>query len=89
MLKGFYAIQDNKADTHPIVFTATNEAIALRMLEDQMLDERSPYRMHPKDYSLWCVGTWDEDNGLVEGIKKIKIMECELIAKNFEGKDTK
>lgn len=57
------AIHDSKSGlyTQPLFFQAVAQAI--RSFGDAVNDEKSDYHRHPEDYSLWHLGTYDDNTG--------------------------
>lgn len=58
-----YSIKDN-AIGFDRVFTCPNDAMALRMFADTCRQEGNQLSDHPEDFSLWCLGELDSENGL-------------------------
>ena len=63
-----YAIRDKKAEAFHTPFFSPNHATAIRSFETIAQEQGHHINMHPEDYSLWYVGEWDADHGLVEGL---------------------
>lgn len=65
MKQKVYSILDvNVGYGVPIV--QDNDAVAMRNFENACTDERSVFATHSSDFSLWCVGTFDTDTGILE-----------------------
>lgn len=58
-----YSIYDSKAEAYLQPFFAKNHAVAMRMLENATRDPSSDFHNHSEDYTLFCVGEWDERDG--------------------------
>jgi len=58
-----YAIYDTKAASFSLPLFAPNEAVARRIFHDVVNSPRSTYNMHPHDYSLVSLGTYDDETG--------------------------
>lgn len=59
-----YSLFDNKAlQYHPPFYTST-DAAAVRMVRDLVDDLATNVGRHPKDYTLYFVGEYDDSNGL-------------------------
>ena len=68
MLKGLYAFRDIVAsqDLGPLLEEA-NDAVAIRLFHDVLLDDRSVCGKHPEDFVLVKVGSRDALVGTVHG----------------------
>lgn len=65
MMLRAYSIFDNKALVYsPPFFTQTNGS-AVRMLTDTANDTTTSIGRHPNDFILYCVGTYDDQNGMM------------------------
>ena len=50
-----------------------NDAIAMRNFENACCDKSNIFYTHSSDFSLWCIGTFDTDTGIVESCTQRKI----------------
>ncbi len=64
MIYGLYAIKDAKSTYFP-VNADLNDACAIRNFEHAVRQPDSLLRSHPNDYSLFLVGTYDNEEGVV------------------------
>lgn len=72
MVKCMYSILDvNVGYGMPIV--QDNDAVAMRNFENACSDRSSVFATHSSDFSLWCVGTFDDSTGIVESCEQRKI----------------
>lgn len=55
-----YTIYDVKAEHNHIPEYHQNDATAQRAFHDRVNHEDHPFNIHPEDYSLWFVGTFDQ-----------------------------
>lgn len=63
MILRAYSIFDHKAlQYHPPFFASTDGA-AVRSLQDLVNDQNTTIGRHPSDYTLYCIGTYDDSNG--------------------------
>ena len=62
-----YAIRDSKAICYSPPFVARSDSEAMRIVI-QSLQPDSQLSQFPDDFSLYCIGVWDEEVGLVEGV---------------------
>ncbi len=61
-----FAVYDSKAEAYLPPWTAKTTAVALRRFEATAKDENSDFARFGADYTLFELGTWDEDTGLVQ-----------------------
>lgn len=66
MKQRIYSIYDTKLQAFFSPFTAQNDEVAKRNFESLANDEQSRIAMHPSDYQLINVGTWNDATGIVE-----------------------
>lgn len=62
MKKNIYSIFDTVAETFNQPFPSLNNATAIRDFETSVVNEQ-----HKNDYALYYLGTYDQDNGKLEG----------------------
>ncbi len=67
---GAYSIYDKKALAYGTPFYQVNEQVAARTFKDLVQDRQSQVYLHPEDYDLYKVSTFNTRTGLVEPIKK-------------------
>jgi hypothetical protein len=65
MLLKMFSIYDEKAVAHVTPFFMHNEMMALRQFKNMCFDKNSQIGTNPEDYSLWCVGEFDDSTGEV------------------------
>ena len=67
-----FTIYDSKAEHHfpPQFLQAPGQAI--RYFEDEANNPESPIGKHPQDYSLFQIGEFDDDLGLLTPLVPIK-----------------
>lgn len=63
-----YAVHDVKAGTFMTPFFMQSNGAAIRSFFDAVKDTNHPISKHPEDYTLFHVGTWDDDSGQLVGI---------------------
>lgn len=64
-LKAF-CLRDVKADTYGAPFFVPNVAIAVRLLGEMVQDRRTDVGKYPADFSLYSVGSYETNTGLLE-----------------------
>ena len=73
-----YSIFDKKAVSFGPLFTCANDELAKRLVAVELLKD-SMLASCPTDFSLYCLGEYNSDNGNVSGFSPINIV-CEVIA---------
>lgn len=83
-----YSIFDRKALAYHQPYYAINDAVAVRTLSDAVADPNSMFGRHPNDYVLYCVGEFDDSNGVtstispllhvIDAIALVKALQSEL-----------
>jgi len=88
-----YSIYDCKAlQYHPPFFAATDGA-ALRSFSELSNDVNTTVGRHPVDYTLWCVGEYDDNTGQFHPILPLAhVADASALVKvqqpfNFDRKD--
>lgn len=69
-MKKIFVIHDEKANVHLQPFVSDNAATASRMLEGSAQDKQSFLGLYPEDYSVYCIGEYDEQAGTVKPLEK-------------------
>lgn len=81
----FYTVRDETADFFLPPFLARNEGQAKRMFIGSLGDS-FPYR---RDFSLYHVGSFDEDNGLITPAEPTLVLNGLSIAVDLDPRVTK
>lgn len=58
-----YTIYDSAAKAHQRPFFVGQDGEAMRAFQDLVNDEKHPVGMHPEHYSLFRIGTFDDNLG--------------------------
>ena len=58
-----FAIYDQKAHAYARPFFLQTEGLAIRELKDAANDPNTSIGRHPEDYTLFCMGTYNEVSG--------------------------
>jgi len=66
MLKKIYSVYDRKVEAYGTPFVQQNEALAIRSFERAYLNPELDFSLFPEDYSLFELGTYNEDTGQIE-----------------------
>ena len=61
-----YAVHDSKAQMYGRPFPSTNDQTATRGFIQVALDEEGEYYNNPNDYSLFRIGTYDEETTIIK-----------------------
>lgn len=61
-----FAIYDSKAGAYLPPWTSTNAATAARRFEASLESKESDFARFPADYTLFQIGSWDEEFGVME-----------------------
>lgn len=64
-----FSIYDKAIEAYMRPFMAQAEGQATRMFQDIVCDEQSDLFKHPEDYSLFKIGSFDDNNG--------ELLDCE------------
>ncbi|QCQ84871.1 nonstructural protein [Blackfly microvirus SF02] len=65
MLLRAYTLHDVKALNYSPPFFQHNNAMAIRMLTDLVNDSNTSVGRHPADFKMYCVGSYDDGNGIL------------------------
>ena len=57
-----FSIYDTKAQYYHLPYNLKNEAVAIRQFGDMVNDKETTINKHPEDYTLFKIGTWDDQN---------------------------
>lgn len=63
-----FSIYDSKAQSFAAPFPAANKGAAIRTVVDAIKDGDSLLARHPADFSLFWVGEFDQDEGLIGAV---------------------
>jgi len=61
MLTNLYAIYDSKAKVYNVPFAMINHGVALRASKDMANDPKSQTSKTPEDFTLFHIGTYDDE----------------------------
>lgn len=60
-----YSIHDVKAGAYLPPFFMHSDGVALRLFSDSCNDREHAFGKHPEDYTLFCLGYFEDDEGSV------------------------
>ncbi len=63
-----YSVYDAKADAYLLPFFFKQDAMAIRVFSDLINQDKHQFSLHPGDYTLFAIGTFDETTGKIEDI---------------------
>ena len=75
-----YVIHDAVAAIYNKPFYLVNDQVALRSAGALAMDENSEISKHPEDYTMWCIGEYEDTTA------EIETFEPRLIARFHELK---
>ena len=62
MIYKIFTVYDDKAECYMSPFTMQSTGAATRAFEDTVNDSNSAFNKHPSDYTLFEIGTFDDQN---------------------------
>lgn len=68
MLMKAYSVMDVKAKAYNTPFFMAQDGMALRAFGDLVRDPKTSIHAHPEDYSLFHVGSFDDESGIMIAI---------------------
>jgi hypothetical protein len=60
-----FSVFDSKAEVYGTPIFFATKGLATRAFEDQCNKPDSPIAQHPGDYTLFCIGDFDTDTGML------------------------
>lgn len=69
-MANLYSIFDTKANKYGPIISFENDNTAIRSFMEMLIsgDKNSMLALYPTDYLLFCVGSFNQDTGLVEPV---------------------
>jgi len=74
MIQKVFCVRDVKAMAMLQPFFSVASGSAQRAFGDAVLDGKSPIAMHPEDYILYEVGSFDDNSGELIALSPIKML---------------
>ena len=68
MLIQIYAIHDSKAHSYLQPFFMHNNDLATRSFTDASMNPESQFNQHPLDYTLFHIGTYDDETSIITAV---------------------
>lgn len=66
MIHQIFSVRDNVADAFLQPFFSVNTGSAIRSLAEAVNDPQHTFAKHADDYSLWGLGTFDDNTGIID-----------------------
>lgn len=64
-LQKVVALRDSKVGNFGSLCLVKTLSVGERMFNDLTMDRSTLIGQHPEDFSLWCVGDFDDDTGVI------------------------
>lgn len=68
-----YSIHDSKAETYTPPFFTQQDGQATRQFKDLVTNPEHPFGKHPQDYTLFFIGTYNDENAEAEKLTPISL----------------
>ena len=68
MIINVYAIHDSKAHSYLQPFFMHNDDLAIRSFTDASMNTESQFNQHPLDYTLFHIGTYDDETSIITAV---------------------
>lgn len=65
MKSNAYTIFDSKSKTYTLPWFAMNDEVAIRAFKDKVNKEGHEFNLHPEDYSLFGIGSYEDNTGVL------------------------
>lgn len=69
-----YSVYDEKAEFFTVPFFASNTHVAVRSLDRLVNDDSTTVHQFPDDFTLYEIGKFDQDTGLITPLDKPKFI---------------
>ena len=77
MIYQVFAVRDSKAEAYALPFFLPRMEVALRSFRDAMKDPKHEMSRHPEDYSLWCLGEFDDNTGAMLAVEPVLVARAD------------
>lgn len=74
-----YSVYDKKAQAWTTPIFQVNDEVAQRNIGNAANDPQHNFHMNSEDYSLYCIGEWDDVEGQVTPLKEKKLDVATLV----------
>lgn len=76
MIHQLIAIKDVKAGFFSKPVAVPSDGSGVRSFQDAVNDKSTDYSKHPRDYSIWNIGTYDDQSGECISTKPVQLAEA-------------
>lgn len=88
MKLNMYAVYDEKAESYNAPFPLVADGLAIRSFEEACNNPQTDLYKYPGDFKLYCIGTWDDHEGVFESAVPPKYL-CTNVKKVKENEISK
>lgn len=74
MKQFMYAVQDLKSEVFIYPFFRRSHADAIRFFGDGVRDSKTIFAVHPEDYRLFCLASFDDESGEVISVPTLMFL---------------
>jgi len=86
MVHGMFAVKDKAADAFISPFFLPTDSMAIREFTYAAKDGTHKFCIHPHDYSLYKLGTFDDSNGKVSAfVEPLFLIAADFVNTPSEG----
>lgn len=86
MILQIFSVFDTKLAAFNVPFFARTEADAVRSFADLVADPRTRVAQHREDYTLYKLGSFDDESGLLVPGTPVAILTASAVAVNESGR---
>lgn len=76
MILKVFSTRDMKAEAFLQPFFMPTQGAALRAFDDACQKSDSPFYMHPNDFVLYEIGSYNDSDGVLTALHPVKLMAC-------------
>lgn len=87
MITRVFAVLDSKVGTFAQPFFAATTASALRSFGAAAMDPNSMLGKHPSDFTLYELGSFDDETGFFESPKPVPLGTAQAVLANLAPKE--
>lgn len=80
-----YVVYDRAAEAFSQPMFVINEAVMLRILKNCLQNPEHNYAMNPDDFTLYLMGEFDDNTGVITGeLRKVTALNALITKQNLE-----
>jgi len=79
MILYMFAVQDTKVGAFMVPFTARAKGEAVRSFTHAVNDEKSQFNQHRGDFSLWAIGEFEDNSGVLKPYQPVRIIGADEV----------